>query len=219
MSSTAFPGWYVAFQVAVLQQLPRPEAGITKEEAEALSGNQAELKRRLSGIGQQDRISLPPLTHEHKFEDLIKRPDIYGFFGTISGLGVVKPSGKTLTIPHPKPLGKVTTEREMLRRFPGCKDLDGGELILAVKKLVPTSEVLLGAMVNAIIESEEGRANLIPTAVGTWTLGFCVQNGELQLLYCGRNSGGWDVVCRPVRLGYKWRAEGLFFLATDTLAL
>lgn len=51
MSSTAFPGWYVTFQVAVLQQLPRPEDGITKEEAEALTGNQAELKLRLATIG------------------------------------------------------------------------------------------------------------------------------------------------------------------------
>lgn len=178
-----------------------------------------EVMSRVRPLIGQGQLKLPPLTREHKFEDLIKRPDIYGFFGTISGLGVIKPSGKTLTMPYPKPLGKVTTEREMLRRFPGCKDLDEDELILAVKKLVPTSEVLLGAMVNAIILSEESRESLIPTAVGTWILGFCVQNGELQILDCGRDSGGWDVYCYPVELGDEWSAEYLLFLATDTLAL
>lgn len=178
-----------------------------------------EVMNRVRPLIGQGYLELPPLTHEHKVEDLIKRPDIYGFFGTISGLGVVKPSGKTLTTPHPKPLGKVTTEREILKRFPGCKDLDGQELIEAVKKLVLEREVLLGAMVNAIIESEEGRASLIPTALGTWTLGFCVQNGELQILFCYRDSLGWCVGCRPVGLSYVWRAEGLFFLATDTLNL
>ena len=178
-----------------------------------------EVMNRVRPLIGQGHLKLPSLTCEYKFEDLIKRPDIYGFFGTISGLGVIKPSGKTLTIPYPKPLGKVTTEREMLRRFPGCKDLDGGELIEAVKKLVPEREVLLGSMVNAIIESEEGRANLIPTAVGTWTLGFCVQNGELQLLSCSRYSDGWGVRCYPVRLGRRWDSGNLLLLATDTLAL
>lgn len=164
----------------------------------------------------QGYLELPPLTREHKLKDLIKRPDIYGFFGTIENLSVIKPSGKTLTTPHPKPLGKVTTEREMLKRFPGCKDLDEQELTEAVKKLVPEREVLLGAMVNAIIESEEGRASLIPTVVGTWTLGFCVQNEELQVLYCHRYSDGWRVYCGQVVLGDEWLAGFLLLLAMDT---
>ena len=220
MSSTAFPGWYITFQTAVLQQLPRPGVGITQEEAEALFSNQAELKRRLAGVGQQDLLILPPLTREHKFEDLIKRPDIHGFFGTIAGLGVTKPSGKTLTMPHPKPLAsrKVTTELEMLRCFPGCKDLDVQELIEAVKKLVPEREVLLGAMVNAIIESEEGRESLIPTASGTGTLGFCVQNGKLQILSCRRYSDGWKLFCGLVRLSGEWSPGPFLLLAMEELS-
>lgn len=48
MSGTAFPGWYVTFQAAVLQQLPRPDV-IDKMAAESWSGNQSALKTALTG--------------------------------------------------------------------------------------------------------------------------------------------------------------------------
>lgn len=167
----------------------------------------------------QGKFSLPSLNREYKFSDLINRPDIYSFFGTISDFGIVKPSGKTLTMPYPKPLGEVTTERSMLHKHPKLKGLSDKELLKEAVKIFPQAEVLLGAMVNAMIESEEGRESLIPTAVGTWTLGFCVQNGELQILVCRRRSGGWGVGCGPVKLGREWSAEFLLLLATDSSKL
>ncbi len=167
-------------------------------------------------IGQV-KVGLSSLSAPLALVDLTKRQYFYGFFESIEKFsgGMAEPSGKTLVMPNPKPLGKVTTEREILRQFPGCSDLDGQELIEEAKKLVPSFKTLFGNLVNTIVECEEGRSSVIPTTVGTWTLGFCVHEGVLQILRWGRFSDGWSVSCRLVGLGDEWSAGHLLLIAMD----
>lgn len=164
-------------------------------------------------------LELPSLNTEHKLDNLARLPYFDGLFGNINGLSSVKPSDKTLTAPYPKPLGKKTTERKMLYRHLKLKGLPDQELLKEAVNIFPLVEVLLGAMINAIIESEEGPMSLIPTVVDTWILGFCVQNGELRLLHCVRDLDGWNFDSTPVLLNIKWHAKGLLLLATDSSKL
>lgn len=125
----------------------------------------------------------------------------------------------------PKALGKATSKREILKRYPGCAGLSDDKLIAKVKTLAPDFHTAFGQMMRYITSAEENNANDIvtsadfPTAVGTWFVTICLVDGELHTLDGGRLSGGWDVRCPSVGLGFKWRAEYLLLLATETPTL
>ncbi|OHA84106.1 MAG: hypothetical protein A2937_02840 [Candidatus Yonathbacteria bacterium RIFCSPLOWO2_01_FULL_47_33b] len=52
------PGWFIALQVAVLQQLPRPEDGMDKVTALRWTDNQGDLKQNLASLVTPPRIQL-----------------------------------------------------------------------------------------------------------------------------------------------------------------
>lgn len=52
------PGWYITFQAAVLQQLPRPEDGVDKVTALRWDKDQRGLKQKLASLVQPPRIDL-----------------------------------------------------------------------------------------------------------------------------------------------------------------
>lgn len=125
----------------------------------------------------------------------------------------------------PKALGKATSEREILKRYPGCAGLSDDKLIAKVKTLAPDFHTVFGQMMRYITSAEENNANGIvtpadfPTTVGTWFVTICLVDGELHTLRGNRRSDGWLVRCSPVELGYEWSAERLLLLATETPTL
>lgn len=163
------------------------------------------------------KIQLNSFSQDILTKELRERDYIYGFFNRADVELIKATGGKILYMPKPKKLGKVVIEREILHMHPELRGLEDDELLKKAATIFPSKEVLLCAMVNAIVESEEGRANTVPTKVGTWTLGFCVdEDGVLCTLNCSWDSDGWFVNCSPVGLGRQWDAEGLLFLATES---
>ena len=168
--------------------------------------------------GKSGAIILPPLPAAIPTRALVKESYIFGFFNR-ANVEELKATGVTLQMPKPKKLEKISTEKEILQEnFPQLQNLSDEELIARATEIFPTRENLQSSMMNAIIESEEGRADTVSTKFGTWTLGFCVDtDGTLCTLFCSRFSDGWHVDCLPVRLGYQWSADCFLSLATETL--
>lgn len=166
---------------------------------------------------KREAISLSPLPQDTSVREVVKKSYIYGFFNR-ANVEMVKATGGNLQIPKPCKLGKTMTERGILQEnFPQLRDLDDSALIARASIIFTSREKLQSCMINAIIESEEGRAGTIPTKVGTWILGFCVDDdGTLCTFYCCRFSVGWSVNCDPVKLGNQWRAGYLLYLATES---
>ena len=166
--------------------------------------------------GKSGAIILPPLPADIPTRELVKKSHIFGFFNQ-ENVEELKATGVTLQMPKPKKLEKITTEREILQEnFPQLQNLSDEELIARAKEIFPTRENLQSSMMNAIIESEEGRADTVSTKFGTWTLGFCVDDGALCSLHCYRNSGGWNVYCSLVWLGSsQLYADCFLSLATE----
>ncbi len=127
--------------------------------------------------------------------------------------------GKKCDMSAPKALGKTTSEREILKRYPGCTGLSDEKLVAKVKKLAPDFHTVFGQMMFYIANSEENQASFMPTSVGTWFVTICLVDGELRTLRGYRGSDGWDVYCSPVELGYGWDAGNLLLLATETHSL
>lgn len=166
MGSTTFPGWYVTFQVAVLQQLPRPEDGITKEEAEALSGNQAELKLRLATIGGRKHAEKGQTTPPAKFKipdgTIIRNIKVNR---TLSGKQAVNATGRktyvTDAVVDAMPSG---TEVDMavhlvpLKRYVGAAKLDEELAALGYKMIDPIASC-------AMNEAEPQLADKYPNGV------------------------------------------------------
>lgn len=166
MSSTAFPGWYVTFQTAVLLQLPRPEDGITKEEAEALFGNQAELKLRLANIGTGKPLeqgkSTPPAKFKTPDGTIIRNIKVNR---TLTGKQAVNATGRKKyvsdAVVDAMPSG---TELEMevhlvpLKRYVGAAKLDEELAALGYKMIDPIANCALN-------EAEPELADKYPNGV------------------------------------------------------
>lgn len=154
----------------------------------------------------------------HFLNDLLSKPYIAFFSDNVKKFSDGEVVMKKTLDSKPEKLGKVTTEREILKRLPGCADLSDDKLVEKAKTLLPSFDTAFGNIMGNINLSEEEGENLIPTKVGTWILSPCVHNGELQVLRCLRDSDGWDVHCHPVELGGEWSAVSLLLLAKETLA-
>jgi len=167
--------------------------------------------------GKSGAIILPPLPADIRTRELVKKSHIFGFFNR-ANVEELKATGVTLQMPKPKKLEKISTEKEILQEnFPQLQNLSDEELIARAKEIFPTRENLQSSMMNAIIESEEGRADTVSTKFGTWTLGFCVDtDGTLCTLSCYRDSVGWNVNCYPFRLGRQVNSDPFLALATET---
>lgn len=133
--------------------------------------------------------------------------------------------GKRCNMSAPKALGKITSEREILQRLPGCAGLPDKKLLTKAKTLVPDFHTVLGQLMRYITSAEENKANGVtamngmPIDDGTWFVTICLVDGELRTLYGDRYSDGWSVYCCPVELDRQWHAEFLLLLATEASAL
>ena len=134
-------------------------------------------------------------------KDFYKKPYIYSLSKELEKIiGRQAVIEKTLNFKI-KSFDKATTEREMLLgQFPRSKNLSDDELVKKAIALLPSFDVLFGGTMNAIIESEEGRENLISTAIETSTIGFCERNGRIKVLDLLREPDGWIVDSYPIVL-------------------
>lgn len=76
-SENTVPGWFIAFQIAVLQQLPRPGNGLSRDQALFFSRHQQELKIQLQRVFANELACCPffvfrewdllvPLSYSHE---------------------------------------------------------------------------------------------------------------------------------------------------------
>lgn len=156
------------------------------------------------------KLILPSLNEDVFISDLLEK-NYFDFFSKnvkeFSG-GIVKSSGKILSGRFLKKSGKVTTEQEILKVLPGCKNLEGEDLLEKAKKHLPSFDELFGNMVAAIIESEEGCGNF-PISKGIWAMGCCVKNNQIQTMRFLGSCDGWYVYCNPMVINDEWPDEYL----------